>query len=220
MANIVLVGNPISTFTRTIALGLHEKGLSFVQEPALPHSEEAKAHHPLGLIPTFSHNNLWLFESMAIANYIENAFQDKQKLRPSRDNLELNAKLDRWISFISQYVFNRVEKGVVKPRMSLQNEGKSENDIKDSIKDGVEDMNEVLKIVEDMLDATGPFIMGKELTWADLYLIPPLSDLSVVPEGKFLLSDGDYPKLRAWYQNIIKRDSFSKTFEGTVASKL
>ncbi|ORX91162.1 glutathione S-transferase [Basidiobolus meristosporus CBS 931.73] len=216
MSSIILVGNPVSTFTRTIALGLHEKGLDFVQQPELPHSEGAKTHHPLGFIPSFSHNGFWLFESVAIANYIEEAFQDKSKLRPERENVQANAILNRWISFISQFVFNRVEHGVVKPRLSLQNEGKSENDIKDSIKQGVEEMEEVLRIVEDMLDEAGPYVMGNTLTWADLFLIPPLSDLAVIPEG----NDGDYPKLSAWYKRIIERESFKKTFEGTLASKL
>jgi len=52
---VVLFGTPLSTFTRTIAMALHSQHVPFQQIPCLPHSEEARKHHPLGFIPILQH---------------------------------------------------------------------------------------------------------------------------------------------------------------------
>jgi len=75
-----LVGTPYSTFTRTIALGLTHKGLTFTQISTLPKTPVAFQYHPFGFLPTLVIHtvsdagetvDINLTESQAIARYIE-----------------------------------------------------------------------------------------------------------------------------------------------------
>jgi len=51
----IVVGSQLSTFTRTICMGLMLKGVGFSQVLATPHSKDAKEHHPMGRVPSFYH---------------------------------------------------------------------------------------------------------------------------------------------------------------------
>jgi hypothetical protein len=102
---VVLIGVRFSTFTRTIAMGLYEKGIPFDWHvKAWPHSDEARAHHPMGRIPSFGHHNHWLVESSAIARYIDVAFDSHVLLRSST-NIKDAAAVDQWSSHIADYGF-------------------------------------------------------------------------------------------------------------------
>lgn len=75
---LTVIGTPFSTFTRTITLALHYKGLPFNQVHAVPHSDIAYEHHPFGFVPTLVIHeiegkvvDLKLRESMAIARYLD-----------------------------------------------------------------------------------------------------------------------------------------------------
>lgn len=72
-----VIGSPFSTFTRTVTLGLHYKGIPFEQVRTLPHSDIARQCHPYGHLPTLiikdstTGNETKLSESLAIARYID-----------------------------------------------------------------------------------------------------------------------------------------------------
>jgi glutathione S-transferase len=67
-----LVGTPFSTFTRTTALALNHKSISFTQLETKPHEPLAKEHHPFGFLPTLVlPDGTRLRESQAIARYID-----------------------------------------------------------------------------------------------------------------------------------------------------
>lgn len=71
-----LVGTPFSTFTRTIAIALVEKGIPFKQVRATAHSEVADEFHPYGYLPILviprpNGTDVHLRESQAIATYLD-----------------------------------------------------------------------------------------------------------------------------------------------------
>lgn len=49
---VEVVGAPVSTFTRTVLMGLKLKNVVHVLRTAPPHSPLADEHHPMGLIPS------------------------------------------------------------------------------------------------------------------------------------------------------------------------
>lgn len=199
-----IMGIPFSTFTRTVTMGLHELNIPFTQIPVPPHSKEVLEFNPFGRLPVLlvehSGKKVPMFESDSIIRYLDSA--DDRILRFSEKDMINNQKLEEWIGIISNYVFEAVEVGVVKPYLS--------DDEKD-VKSAVSHMHEVLSIVENRMH--GPFIMGIRSTWADLYLYPILADLAATPYVKEL---DKYTKLQAWTTRMQKRSTAQATKEGTL----
>jgi glutathione S-transferase len=76
LPEFTLIGTPFSTFTRTIAIALIEKGIPFKQIRTTPHSEIADKFHPYGYLPILviprpNGTDVHLRESQAIATYLD-----------------------------------------------------------------------------------------------------------------------------------------------------
>ena len=69
-----IIGFPRSNFVRTVRMVAEEKGVPYEHLAELPHSDLVKSLHPMGQIPAMRHEGLELFESMAIARYIDTVF--------------------------------------------------------------------------------------------------------------------------------------------------
>ena len=201
-----LYGTPFSTFTRTVAMGLHELQIPFTQVDCKPHSEEILKYNPFGKLPALvlehSGKQMPMFESDSIIRYLDSA--DDRVLRfPARDMVK-NQKVEEWIGIISNIVFSAVELGVVKPYLA---------DKSADVTEALAKMHKVLAIVEDR--SQKPYLMGIATTWADLYLYPILADLSATPYARELER---YTKLSAWVMRMSKRSTALATRPGTLES--
>lgn len=58
--------------------------------------------NPTGKVPAFKHGDFTLYETLAITNYIDDAF-DGPALQPS--DAKQRAIMNQWISYINAYVF-------------------------------------------------------------------------------------------------------------------
>jgi len=218
---VKVVGAELSTFTRTIRLALHEKGVSYQLEKAVPHSLEACQHHPFGKIPSFCHNDFWLFESSAIARYIDRAFPQLPCLTSLQ--VERCALIDQWVSAISDNVFRVVEFELVKPSHALFQQGRTRQEIVKQLQTGINNSAAVLAIVEKLASdkpykTQGEYLLGS-LSWVDLFLIPIISDMLAVSGGDEVLIS--YPNLQVWFRYCAKTlHSVSLTSAGTVADTL
>lgn len=75
MADIEIYGAPQSTYVRIAWMTCEEKNAPYVIRPAAPHSAVVLAIHPFGRIPVMRHGDVELFESKAIATYIDRTFE-------------------------------------------------------------------------------------------------------------------------------------------------
>ena len=75
MAALQIIGVPQSNFVRVVRMAAHEKGVPYEFISAPPHSPEVKEIHPAGKIPVMRHGDVTLFESRAIAHYIDEHFE-------------------------------------------------------------------------------------------------------------------------------------------------
>ncbi|KAI6125926.1 hypothetical protein EV401DRAFT_2055492 [Pisolithus croceorrhizus] len=183
-APFTVIGTPFSTFTRTITLGLHYKGLPFSQIRVLPHSETADEYHPFGYLPTLAievngrEGTLKLRESNAIARYLDRvAPQPSLCICAGDGHAVIEEQMWEFVSMVASYGFPAVETGVVKPRVALSDEGKATDaEIRESIRPGVE------------AEAMSPegYVFGEKLSWADFFLYPLLADLRAIPESGVL----------------------------------
>ena len=74
MADLEIVGIPFSNYVRSVRMLCEEKGAPYTLVPAMPHSPDVKAIHPAGQVPVMRHGDVALFESKAIATYIDRVF--------------------------------------------------------------------------------------------------------------------------------------------------
>lgn len=199
-----LMGIPFSTFTRTVAMGLHELKIPFTQVPVAPHSKEILEYNPFGRLPVLllehSGRTMSMFETDSITRYLDSA--DDRILRFPAKDMVTNQKVEEWIGIIANYVFPAVEKGVVKPYLS---------DNTANVESGLAEMHNVLTILEHRM--AGPYLMGFRTTWGDLFLYPILADLAATP---YAVELEKYHKLSAWQKRMQKRSTAELTKEGTL----
>ena len=101
MTAIRIHGVPPSTFTRTVRLACHEKGIDYELVPTMP--SEITALNPFRKIPAVTHGDLVLFESTAILRYLERTFAGP-KLWP--DDSAGIALCDQWVSAVCDSLVN------------------------------------------------------------------------------------------------------------------
>ncbi len=101
MAAIKIHGVPPSTFTRTVLLACHEKGIDHELVPTMP--SEITALNPFRKIPAITHGDLVLYESTAILRYFDRTLPGP-KLWPE-DSVGI-ARCDQWISAICDSLVN------------------------------------------------------------------------------------------------------------------
>lgn len=199
MATVTIYGIPQSTYVRTVRMTCHEKGVSYDLEPLAPHSDEILALTPTGKVPAFKHGDVKLFETSAIARYVDECF-DGASLQP--DDARGRARMNQWISDIADTIYQVMIREIVLPRLGVREV--SDADIQASAV--------VLGTQLDRIDAAlqqTAYLAGDELTLCDLFLLPLTFWLEVTPEGKAAL-----PKRAAlvrWAGAMNERESAKAT---------
>jgi glutathione S-transferase len=202
MDELEIMGVPFSNYVRAIRMLCEEKGITYKLTPSRPQSPEVKAIHPAGQIPVMRHGNVTLFESKAIATYIDRTFPG-QRFIPD-DTLEAalveqwvsygNVKVDRWImrEFVVPSVFFDKTKGPDTARIAA----------------ALPEIEKCCKALDDAVAPTG-HLVGSRLTYADMNVIPMLSTLLNLPAGKDILAR--YSSLSAYVARLADLPSFRDT---------
>ena len=105
MAELEIIGVPFSNYVRSLRMLCEEKGVAYKLTPSRPHTPEVLAIHPAGQVPAMRHGDVVLFESKAIATYIDRAFPGPKFIPEDLVPLALveqwvsygNAKVDKWL---------------------------------------------------------------------------------------------------------------------------
>ncbi|ORY86199.1 hypothetical protein BCR37DRAFT_208817 [Protomyces lactucae-debilis] len=203
-----LIGIPFSTFTRTLAMGLHELGLTFSQiSDAAPHSEHVpRQYSPFGKIPVLllqhGDKTFGMSETASIARFLDAG--SRPLLRFAESERIKNQKLEEMISMTGDAVFASIEGGIVKPYLK-------NNKTEDVTQEALDNLSKTLEILTNACH--GPYIYGMAITWADLFLYPILADLSATPFASELVK---FDKLQKWLIRMGKRDAAVKTRQGTL----
>ena len=101
MSEIIIYGDPRSTFCRSARMACVEKGVSHSLEAVELKSEAHLARHPFGKMPAMRHGDFRLYESSAIMRYVDEAFPGPS-LQP--EDSKDRALMKQWISVDSDYV--------------------------------------------------------------------------------------------------------------------
>lgn len=184
-----IYGYPVSTWTRTAVMACIEKGVDYELTPIAMRSEQHAALHPFRRIPVLEHDDVVIAESLAITGYINEAF-DGPELMPT--DLAGLTSVRRWQSVCSDYVYRDVVRAIPRHREPTTDELKTATETLENL---------------DAMVGPGPFLLGEQLTLADLYLAPQISNANEkAPETL-----ASCPALREWFQAIAERKSFRDT---------
>ena len=203
MTDVTIYGPSASTYLRTARIACEEKGVAHALEPIEFGAESHRALHPFLRVPAFRHGDFALYETAAIARYVDEAF-DGPPLQPA--DARGRARMDQWISAVSDYFDAVVTRGILLPRLiGRAPDGQS---VDDTVAAAVPRANEYLAIADAALGET-PFLAGAELSLADFFLGPIVYWLRAVPEGDELLAER--PALARGYAALAGRPSFAAT---------
>ncbi len=209
MDHVTLYGATYSVFTRIARLVLEESGVGYrlvevdIFDPeALPPGYLER--HPFGKIPAFEHEGFRLFETDAIARYVIESVGGNG-LVP--ETPAARARMTQVQRIADNYAYPILVWGVYVEETRGSGPLAPET---------VEQAHKVLAVLEELWE--GPFLLGGQLSLADLWLAPVLALFRCAPTGRALLSE--FPELEGWLQLLQARPSMQATrFPPELAAK-
>ena len=199
-----LFGASYSVYVRIVRLALFEKGIEYDHTPIDIFSAEAvpanyEAIQPFGRIPAFEHAGFSLYETGAISRYVDEAFKGPV-LQPI--SVQARARCNQIISIADNYVYPNLVWGIFVERVSKPKQGEVANE--DRIRAATTVGKICLKAIAGIM-RDNPWLVGPELTLADLYLAPMFAYFRMANEGLNLLLE--QPSLEHWWSRIAERPS-------------
>jgi glutathione S-transferase len=159
--------------------------------------------HPFGMLPAFEHNGFMIFETVPILNYIDDAFPG---IRLTPGDIHRRTRAAQILSVINAYAYRPLVWGIFVPRTYFKPDRVvDEAAIAEAVKAG----EHALRAIEDLMVNPDPFLVGRQISLADLLLECVVHYLETTPEGKAMLPR--VPKIAAWHAAIQTRPSVIET---------
>ncbi len=174
MAARVLWGAAYSVYVRSARLALAEKGVAYdlvevdVFAAGGPPAEH-RARHPFGRIPAFEHDGFRLYETGAIARYVDEAF-DGPPLQPTEPRPR--ARMNQAISILDNYAYRTLVWDIFVERVRAPAQGRAPDEAR--IAAALPKAATCLRALEDLMDGN-PFIAGPTPGLADCHALPMLT---------------------------------------------
>ena len=202
-ATLTLYGLPPSTYTRTACLALAEKGVACTFRECGPHGPEILAVNPFGRLPALTDGDFALYETSAIARYVDESF-DGPALLPA--TIRERALCEQWVSAFNAHLYDAIVPRYVRQYFFPGGEGGRPNRaVIDAALDG---LPATLAILDRGYEKT-PWLAGEQPSIADLFVMPVIAYLARMPEGTALLDQT--PHLRRALGAMRERPSFLAT---------
>ena len=198
-----IIGSARSTYTWAVRMVCEEKGIDYVLTETPLRAPELLAIHPLGKMPVLRHGDVELFESKAIATYLDRSFPAPW-LFPSDPRLA--GLTEQWVSLVNTVIDRTLIRTYVFAYIASKTaDGGPDREAIDAVMPMV---REQLGILDRAVAATG-HLAGDQFTFADINLLPILYRLRQFPEGAQALAA--VPHLAGYYDRHAARPSFVRT---------
>jgi len=206
MTQLVLFGPAASSYVRTARMTCHEKAVPHALEPIDFGSDAHAKLHPWRRVPSLRHGDVTLYETSAIARYIDEIGTGPSLVPASAAG---RGNMEQWISAINCYIYPSLIQGYalkyIRPKLRGQDPDPSE------IRAGVPNMERDVALLDSGY-ADGAWLAGPTLSLADLFVAPIVQTIGMFPEGKAALEKA--PHLSRAFALLAKRDSFAKVHAG------
>lgn len=208
MSRPILFGADYSVYVRIARMTLLEKGVDLERVPVDVFAGDGvpgwyRERHPFARIPAFEHGTLRLYETTAIARYVDEAF-DGPALQPA--DPANRAIMNQIVGLLDSYAYRTLVWDIYVERVSkpARGEAPDETRIAAALPVATTCLSELARLGGD-----GPWLAGDQLTLADLHAAPMFGYFLKAPEGRALLSS--QAGLGAWWERMTARPSFAAT---------
>ena len=203
MATPEIIGSLRSSYTRVVCMVCEEKGVDCRLTEALLHAPDILAIHPFGKMPVMRHGDVALFESKAIATYLDRSFEGVSVFPSDARRLGLT---EQWVSLVNTLMDHTLIRTYLTAYIAPKTaDGAPDREAIDAVMPAVREQIEVL---DQAVAATG-FLVEDQFTFADINLMPILHRVGQAPEGVEALAAA--PHLSAYYERHAARPSFVRT---------
>jgi glutathione S-transferase len=193
MARVVVYGFQRSTYVNIVRLVLTHKNVPFEF-----HDLEAEmggpshlALHPFNRVPIFEHDGFRVYETSAIVTYIDEVFPDPA-LQPS--DVRDRARMNQWISAVNGYFYYWIVFHLSHERLVFPELGIAANER--IVAKALPNIARSLEIMERELAHGRQFLILDQPTLADFFMLPSITNLTFMAEGRALLEDKR--RIAAW----------------------
>ena len=199
-----MILEPTSPHAQLALFILHLKHIPYTSIPMnwVERTPEHLAANPFGQVPTLLSADFSLFESRAIARYLDDLHPALlPRLTPT--DLRERALMEQWVSVESNTVApelrNFLRERCWGPRFS----GRVGDEA--VIEKAMKSLRKSLAILDGRL-AASRYLAGERLTLADCFFVPLLDEVAGTKEAEELL--GTHPHLKAWYEGLAATDGW------------
>ncbi len=184
METVTLYGFQRSTYVNVARLALHAKGVRFTFHDTENemYATEHLERHPFGRVPVLQHGSYRLYETSAIALYVDEAF-DGPRLQPA--DARARAKMHQWIGNLNAYFYPYMIYHLVHERIVFSELGIEPDETE--VAAAVPKAARALAVMERELEDGRAYLVDAAPTLADYFMLPTLTALGFAPEGKKLL---------------------------------
>lgn len=209
MGEPIVFGAAYSVYVRVVRLTLAEKGVRYNLEEIDIFAEggppaDYLARHPFKRIPAFEHDGFRLYETGAIARYVDEAFSGPA-LMP--DGPKAQARVNQVVGIVDNYAYRSMVWGVFTECVRAPARGKTGDAA--LIESSLKNAGTCLDALEDLASVDGPALLGPGITLADLYLAPMMRYFVLAKQGANLLAAR--PRLSKWWRWMQERPSMAET---------
>lgn len=204
----ILFGAAYSVYVRIARLALAEKGVAYRLEEVDIFAEggppaDYLARHPFGRIPAFEHEGFRLYESGAIARYVDEAFPGPP-LQPAAPRTR--ARMNQAVSLLDSYAYRTLVWDIYVERMRAAENGRVTDEAR--IAAALSRAETCLGALEALM-ADAPWLAGPALSLADLHAAPIFAYAAMAPEGVALIARHD--GIARWWEKMAGRPSMAAT---------
>lgn len=198
-----IIGSLRSTYARAVCMVCEEKGIQYVLTEKPLRAPEILAIHPFGKMPVLRHGDVELFESKAIATYLDRNFPAPHVF-PSDPYLA--ALTEQWVSLVNTVMDRTLIRtylfAYIAPKTA---DGQPDRAAIEAVMPAVREQIGVL----DKAVAKSGYLVDGQFTFADINLLPIIYRVQQFPEGAQVLAGATH--LASYYQRHAARPSFTRT---------
>jgi glutathione S-transferase len=203
MTDLEIIGSSRSTYTWAVRMVCEEKAIDYVLKETPLGAPELFAIHPFGKMPVLRHGDVELFESEAIATYLDRSFAGPSVF-PS--DAYRGALVEQWVSLVNTVIDRTLIRTYLIAYIAPKAADRAPD--RDAIEAVMPMVREQLAVLDKAVARTG-HLVADQFTFADINLLPILYRLKQAPEGAEAVAAAGH--LARYYERHAVRPSFQRT---------
>src|ERR1700758_2781278 len=169
MSDPIVYGFPRSTYVNIVRLVLTYKGVAYTFQDLEPvmGKQEHLALHPFNRVPILRHGDFTIYETSAIASYVDEAFGGP-RLTPG--DVHARGRMNQWISAVNSYyypymIYHVTHERLVFPELGIVSDERV-------VAHALPKVELALGVLERELAHGQKYLLGSELSIADFFILP------------------------------------------------